>query len=116
MPTLQQNQNGRHGVTLIDLLSLFGGVAGCSGAVLAGRNDGWPFTGWAIGLAGGFVCCWGIWKFGRWAIYHLKLHEPKPALLRLILSWIFLFAVVAWVMVSAFIGFRITRLVIHLCQ
>jgi hypothetical protein len=111
MSTPQPNQSGSRGVSLIDLLSLFAGVAGCSGAVLAGKNTGHYAIGWVIGLAVGFGSCFAVWTLGRWAIYRLKLHEPALPLPRLLLSWILLFAVVAWVVGCAFIAFWATRFI-----
>ncbi len=116
MPPLQENQSGGRGVALIDFLSLVAGVAGCSGAVLAGKNAGGQVIGWIIGLAVGLGCSSVVWKFGRRAIYRLKLHDATPSPFRLILSWIFLFAVIAWCVAAAFIGFWLTKLVIHLLK
>jgi hypothetical protein len=113
MPISQQNQSGGRGVTLIDFFSLVVGVAGCSGAVLTGKNSGSQVMGWIIGLAVGLGCSSVVWKFGGRAIYRLKLHEAKPSPFRLILSWIFLFAVVAWGVASAFFGSWLTKLVVH---
>ncbi|HEV2208987.1 MAG TPA: hypothetical protein VG167_09450 [Verrucomicrobiae bacterium] len=111
MTSLQRNQGESGGVTLIELLSLFAGVAGCSGAVLAGKNAGHYVVGWIIGMAIGFASCSAVWKWGKWVIYRLGLHGPEPSPFRFILSWIFLLVVIVWVVASAFIGFWITRLV-----
>jgi hypothetical protein len=114
MTPLQPKEGQSGGVTLIELLSLFAGVAGCSGAVLAGKNAGHFVGGWNIGIAVGFGSCSAVWKWGRWVIYRLKLQGPGPSPFRLILSWIFLLPVIAWVAASAFIGFWITQLLVHL--
>ena len=89
----------------LGLLSIMAGVAGCSGAVLAGRNEGRLdlLIGWIVGLVVGFGCCWGIWAFGKWMIRRLKLYEPTPPPFRLFLSWLLCFACILWAIISAFL-------------
>jgi hypothetical protein len=111
MLTTEPNRSSGRGVSLIDLLSLFAGVSGCSGAVLAGKNTGSTILSWIAGLVIGLGCSSVVWKFGRRAIYRLKLHEATSSPFQLILSWILLFVAIAWVVASAFIAFWLTKLI-----
>ena len=101
-----------------NLLSLWAGVAACSGAVLAARkveNSG-VWIGWLVGLIIGCLCCLTAWKFGVLAIRRLKLYEPKLPPYQLFLSWSLCFTAVLWMFVSFYIGSWIAKLAIHLCQ
>lgn len=98
-----------------DLLSLMAGIAGCSGAVIAGRHSGRLdiLISWVLGLAIGFACFSGIRFVLKSLLQRFKLYEPKLPPSRLALSWFFCIASFLWVACSGFIGFWAMKLVIN---
>jgi len=98
-----------------DLLSLMAGIAGCSGAVIAGGHSGriHLLISWILGLAVGFACFSGIRLVLKPLLQRFKLYESKLPPSRLILSWFFCIASFLWVVCSGLIGFWAMKLVIH---
>ena len=102
----------------LDLLSIMAGVAGCSGAVLAGRGTG-PLNlliGWIIGLLVGFTCFWGLRAGMKRVLVRQKLYETKLPPFQLILTWLLCVGVLVWIVLATYLGYWITTLVIHLRQ
>ena len=99
----------------LDLVSIMAGVAGCLGAVLAARNMGRLdlLIGWIVGLGVGFSCFWVLRVGIKWVLQRLNLYEPKLPTCRLILTWLLCFVAFLWVILSAFLGFWIIRLIVH---
>jgi hypothetical protein len=70
-------------------------------------------VGWIIGPMVGFASCAGVWKLGSWAIDQLKLSKPDLSRTQLLVSWILCSLLLAWIPLSAVIGFWMTRFVVH---
>lgn len=90
-------------------------VAVAFGAAFSvGRNSGviGLSVSVAVGLGVGIGCFCGMRVVGKWVIRRLQLEEPKLTPLRLILAWLLFFAAF---IVPGFLGFWLTKLVIHLC-
>jgi len=100
-----------------DMLTFGSGIVGCATAVSVVRNTGslGHLTGWVVGLLVGTCCFFGIRVVGKCVMQHLHLEKQQPptfkmkATLRLLY-----FSAFAWIIVSGFLGFWITKLVVFL--
>ena len=97
----------------VNLLSIIAGAAACLGAVLTGKGSGKFNLGWVVGLAVGF-CCFLVLTIGlKSVLKKLKLYESKLSPAKLMLSWLLCLIAFLWIIVSAFLGSWLTRLVIQ---
>jgi hypothetical protein len=106
-----QNQR-RPQATLVDLISLIGGVAACSSAVVTGRDAGRLFISWIVGLLMGIACFWWTRVALKWMVFRLRLHEAKLSPYRLVLSWLVFITSILWIVASCFITAYVTKLLI----
>jgi|SRR6266568_2766920 len=99
-----------------DLLSLIAGGTAFWTAFSEGKKAGTigALISLLVGLGVGIGCFCAMRVAGKWVLRRHRLYEPRLPPFRLMLTWLLCFAAFAWVIVSGFLGFWITKLVVHL--
>jgi hypothetical protein len=119
VPLPPQNLENRRSLSLIDILSIGAGVAGCSGAVLAAKNAAMidAVMAWLVGLTLGLVCFLAMRRLlGKRMLQRVSLLESRFPRLQVILGYFLLLAAALWIVVAALIGSWIVKWLVRVLE